>query len=144
MNLPNRLDAILLKVLLDLLAARDCSALLGGRGASHGDSPHGLARYTRQRRAPCMLAARRRAQIAPRTRSFAHASPAQLYQEHHETAGTIIRPYARDTIRSDDSEGERSDSSRLWWRRGVDPRTNDGSRRSRAPYLLRTLAPPSH
>lgn len=40
-------------------------------------------------------------------------------------------------------EGERSDSSRLWWRRGVDPRTNDESRSSRAPHLLRTPAPPS-
>lgn len=67
------LDAVLLEVLFDQLAARDGSALLGGRGAAHCDGAHGLARYARQRRAPRMLAARRRAQVAPRTRERAHA-----------------------------------------------------------------------
>lgn len=67
------LDAIFLEVSLDELAARDGGALLGGRGASHGDGAHGLARYARQRRAPRMLAARRRAQGGRAARAFARA-----------------------------------------------------------------------
>lgn len=63
------LDAILLEVLFDLLAALDGSALLGRRRAAHGNSAHGLTRYARQRRAPGMLAGRRRAQPSSRTRS---------------------------------------------------------------------------
>lgn len=67
------LNAIFFEVFFDLLAARQSGAFLGRRSATHGYSAHGVARYARQRRAPGMLPARRRAQVAPRTRSIAHA-----------------------------------------------------------------------
>lgn len=137
LDVLGRLDAILLQVLLDLLAARDGGALLGGRGAAHGDSAHGLARYARQRRASRMLAARRRAHEAPRTRERAHACPGPVGKRSGATSHTtrcavswVRERRARDRCRLNE------------WRRGVGPRTNDGSRSSAAPHALRTLPSP--
>lgn len=125
------LDAILLQVFLDLLAACKSSALLGRRGASHGDGAHGLARYARQRRAPRMLAVRRR--VGGAAHAFTRARVRLLRRCRARAPRHELR--YRNAVASSPEIGLGSTG----WHRGVGPMTNAGSRTPVTPDSLRRL-----